>query len=198
MSYDIVLSAKPEEDPDAGSVALNAERLAQWERIQAELRESLPGPVESGVSDTEAQLTCLDHGLQVSLFAEEAFVSFPYWEQEDSAALHAQVRAAVAVVSRITGWRAWDPQTNAPFNGIIHDGAGLRAIQELGLSAAERRSLRGRFWRWLVCGLAIFCISAILVLGSEFSWRSLGVVLGPLYVANALRLRRRLTSPPGR
>jgi hypothetical protein len=194
VGYDIVLAPRPEDEGAARRLPLSPARLEQWAWIEAEVRRTIPGPVQLNSDDSIAQLHFLDTGLLVNLFAEDALVAFPPPREEGVAELQQHVRAAVTAVARGTGWPAWDPQTGAPFDGVVRSDSELATARNLG---AERRSLRGRFRRWLVCGIVLFCISLPEVVLGLHSWRNAGVVLGPLYVANALRLRRRLTSPPG-
>lgn len=151
MSYDIVLlprrpgqsweEALEERSPDHRSPA---ELRGVWARVEARLTETLTGEVESWTADpgsassagpgyerTIGELNVVDAGIQVELFHGEAAVSFPYWEREDPQDLHAQVTEAVRVLAEETGYFAYDPQTDRPFDGTFDDEAGVAHTQQL-------------------------------------------------------------------
>ena len=145
MSYDITLMPRrPGQDWDEAleesngtEVADRAELLRVWSRIEARLRDVLTGQVESFSSEpgsedsTIGELSALDTGIQVELFPGQAAVSFAYWEQDDPEDFHRQVREAVRIVAEETGYAAYDPQTDAEFDGTFDDEPGLTFTQQL-------------------------------------------------------------------
>lgn len=152
MSYDILLYprtagqsweevlAADEEEADEATLSDEAgleQGVATFRRIEARLRELLPGDVETWVAeetggDVFGELTATGTGLQVELFAGSAAVSFPYWETDDLDSFHEQVRQAVRVVAEETGYEAFDPQTDAAFDGTFDDEAGRSMTRQLG------------------------------------------------------------------
>lgn len=140
MSYDILfVPRRPDqswqdaldaaEREDALDVAVGPERMQQWDRIVVALKRRLGG-LDVAVSE-EACEASSDSGLQVSLFPEEAAVSFPYWEREDPGAFHDVVVDVVGLLERETGLSAWDAQTDAPFDGTVHDAPGLEESRRI-------------------------------------------------------------------
>lgn len=141
MSYDILfVPRRPEqswqdaldqaEGTDVLTVAIRPERREQWARIVAALRRRL-GEIEEFLADDALEATHVGSGLQVSLFPDEAAVTFPYWQREDVGAFHDQVVDVVGLVESETGLSAWDAQSDAPFDGVIHDEAGVSASARL-------------------------------------------------------------------
>lgn len=141
MSYDILfVPRRPEqswqdaldqaEGTDVLTVAIRPERREQWARIVAALRRRL-GEVEESLADDALEATHVSSGLQVSLFPDEAAVTFPYRQREDVGAFHDQVVDVVGLVESETGLSAWDAQSDAPFDGVIHDEAGVSASARL-------------------------------------------------------------------
>jgi hypothetical protein len=124
------------EGRDVLTVAIGAERLAQWDRIVQALRERV-GPVDVLVDEDVCEATHVS-GLQVSLFPDEASVTFPYWEQADQEAFHHVVVDVVRMVEHETGLSAWDAQTDEPFDGRVHDAQGLAATRRLEQQASDR------------------------------------------------------------
>lgn len=114
---------------------LDDRRLAQWTAIERRLRERA-GDIDvfADASVVEASFTV---GLQVSLFAAEASVSYPYWEQEDPDAFRALVVDAVRIVEEETGFEAWDPQTGQAFDGTLDDETGLAAVRKMNAEGGE-------------------------------------------------------------
>jgi hypothetical protein len=161
VSYDILLVPRrpgqswdealdEAEGRDVITVALGPERLEQWERIVTALRERLPGALEQHVGEDECEATH-ESGLQVSLYPEEAAVTFPYGERSDAEAYHAAVVDVVRLVASETGLEAWDAQADAPFDGRIHDETGQATNRRHEEQASDRsttdamaeRALRG-------------------------------------------------------
>lgn len=148
MSYDILLVPRrpgqswddaldEAEGRDVITVAMSPERLAQWERIVAALRERLPGGLEQHVAEDECEATH-ESGLQVSLYPDEAAVTFPYGERSDAEAYHAAVVDVVRLVASETGLQAWDAQADAPFDGRIHDETGQATNRRHEEQASDR------------------------------------------------------------
>lgn len=163
MSYDILLYprsagqtwddviAADEDETDPTTLA-DEEALAQgvstFRRIEARLREVLPGDVESWVAeetggDVYGELSSTQTGLQVELFAGSAAVSFPYREHDDLPSFHEQVRQAVRVVAEETGYEAYDPQKGETFDGNLHDESGREAVRQLGTGREDDVARRG-------------------------------------------------------
>lgn len=157
MSYDILLyprrpgqewaevvEADEEETPDddlRDEKAL-AEGVATFGRIEARLREALTGPVETWVAeetggDVFGEFSETDSGLQVELFHGSAAVSFPYWDRDDLAGFHEQVRRAVTIVAEETGYEPYDPQTEDTFDGTFADEEGREATRALSGEVVE-------------------------------------------------------------
>lgn len=144
MSYDItLLPRRPGQDWDdvlrrpPADGRDRQQLLAVWDRVEARLRDALPGQVEvwRSAPDTDtptiAELTVMETGLQVGLYAGTASVSFPYWEQDDPESFHRTVTTAVRVVAEETGYAAFDPQTDAPFDGTFDDERGIEFTRGL-------------------------------------------------------------------
>ncbi len=140
MSYDILFVPRQAaqswqdaldaaESQDSLDVAVGPVRLAQWERIVAALRRRL-GEVEVELAQDACEASHVS-GLQVSLFPDEAAVTFPYRDRPDRDAFHDVVVDVVGLVETETGLSAWDAQTDAPFDGTVHDGAGREATRAL-------------------------------------------------------------------
>lgn len=142
--WDDVLAAAEEEVDDAtlADGAALEEGVSTFRRIEARLREVLPGELETWVAeetggDVYGELTDPTTGLQVELFAGSASVSYPYWEHSDLGSFHEQVRQAVRVVAEETGYDVYDPQTGADFDGTFADEAGRAATRQLQGAGAE-------------------------------------------------------------
>lgn len=145
MSYDITLMPRrPGQDWDEAleesngtTVADRIELLRVWGRIEARVRDVLTGQIQSSRSEPDSddstigELSALDTGIQVELFPGQAAVSFAYWEQDDPEDFHRQVREAVRIVAEETGYAAYDPQTDAEFDGTFDDGSGLSFTRQL-------------------------------------------------------------------
>lgn len=142
MSYDILFVPRAPgqdwdealdaaESTDAVDVPLGPERLEQWQRIVTVLQRRLGGVEVSDAPDV-CEATATDGtGLQVSLFPDEAAVTFPYRRRPDPAAFHDLVVDVVGLVERETGLHAWDAQSDRPFDGHVHDEVGLEATERL-------------------------------------------------------------------
>lgn len=144
QSWEEVLAADEEEADDAtlADEAALEQGVATFRRIEARLLDLLPGDLETWVAeetggDVFGELSVPDTGLQVELFAGSAAVSFPYWERPDLDAFHEQVRQAVRVVAEETGYEAFDPQTDATFDGTFDDEAGRAMTRQLGESEVD-------------------------------------------------------------
>ncbi|GAA5159706.1 DUF308 domain-containing protein [Ornithinimicrobium tianjinense] len=136
--WDDVLAAAEEEVDDATLTdgAALEEGVATFRRIEARLRELLPGDLETWEAeetggDVYGELNDPATGLQVELFADSASVSYPYREHADLESFHEQVRQAVRVVAEETGYDVYDPQTGADFDGTFADEAGREATRQL-------------------------------------------------------------------
>lgn len=193
MSYDVILV--PRRDGQSWKHALDEvelradsdeplddRRLAQWTAIERRLLERASEiDVFADASVVEASFTV---GLQVSLFADEACVSYPYWEQEDPDAFRALVVDAVRIVEEETGFEAWDPQTGQAFDGTLDDETGLAAVRKMNAEGGEP----GRFdvdGEPAVGGTVILRVRgsrvrrSSLQLFSQWSSRAHGDVTGP-------------------
>ncbi|MFC3690079.1 hypothetical protein [Aquipuribacter hungaricus] len=146
MSYDILFVPRrpgqtweaaldEAEGRDVLGDTLRPERLEQWERVVASLRQRV-GEVEVSV-DADTCEASHASGLQVSLYPDEASVSFPYTEREDRAAFHDVVVDVVGLLERETGLLAWDAQTGEPFDGRVHDEGGLAAARRIGQETSD-------------------------------------------------------------
>lgn len=142
MSYDIhVQPRRPgqswedvEEDEPEDGRPLGPADVARWERLSGELTELIGREQHDYRGDDSFELSDEETGLQVTLFAGSAAVTYPYWQHEDQAAFHRLVADVVAVVCRHTGWEAYDPQTGGTF-GVPDDTIGLRATAWIERSA---------------------------------------------------------------
>lgn len=146
MSYDILFVPRRPGQPweqaldeaearDDLAVPVGPERLQQWERIVDVLRRRT-GEVEVAVDDEALEATS-GAGLQVSLFPDEAALSFPYAERQDQVAFHDLVVDLVGLIEGETGLSAWDAQTDEPFDGRVHDEQGVAAARQLGRQARD-------------------------------------------------------------
>jgi len=118
---------------DAGEPAvLTADRRALWDRLLAELAPLLP-EAESVVESEFAELTDEAIGLQLSLFDTEVAISVAYWHSgEEADRVVALLREVAAVVERVTGLTAYDPQAGMPFlqGGSAEAGASMSRIAD--------------------------------------------------------------------
>lgn len=146
MSYDILFVPRrpgqswddaldEAEGRDVLGDAIRPERMAQWERVVEALRRRL-GEVDVTVGDDVCEASHAS-GLQVSLFPDEAAVTFPYRDREDRRAFHDTVVDVVGIVERETGLQAWDAQTDEPFDGLVHDETGLAATRRIGQETSD-------------------------------------------------------------
>lgn len=146
MSYDILfVPRRPGQSWDAAldeaegrdvlGDAIRPERLEQWERVVHALRRRV-GDVEVTV-DRDVCEAAHSSGLLVSLYPDEASLTFPYLERADRPAFHDVVVDVVGILERETGLRAWDAQTDEPFDGRVHDDAGLEASRRIGQEASD-------------------------------------------------------------
>ncbi len=153
MSYDILFVPRrpgqsweaaldEAEGRDVLGDALRPDRLAQWDRIVAALRHRV-GEVEVSVGGDACEAVDPSSGLEVSLYPDEASVSFPYAERPDPAAFHDLVVDVVGLLERETGLRAWDAQTDEPFDGQVHDETGLAATRRIGQEASDTAATEG-------------------------------------------------------
>lgn len=145
MSYDITLyprqagqdwpevieAAEAEDETLADDEAALTAGIEVFRRIETRLQVILDGPLKAWVAeetggDVYGELTAADTGIEVALFDRGAEVSFTDSDSEDGRDyLHQQVRKAVEVVAKETGYVAYDPQTRASFDGIIRDADSL-------------------------------------------------------------------------
>jgi hypothetical protein len=152
VSYDITLvRRRPGQSWDDafeharqhGDVPLRPEQYAQLSRIQRRVTE-IVGEIESASDATEAELTDMATGLQVHLFAHEASVTYPYWEQPDPDLFHRRVAGVVAVVEEETGLSAYDEQSGEAFDGRIFDADPIAFVRTL--HAREAAAAAGQPW----------------------------------------------------
>jgi hypothetical protein len=115
--------------------AIGPQRMEQWGRIVEALRRRL-GEVDVRVDDDVCEATHAS-GLQVSLYPDEASITFPYSERPDRRAFHDDVVDVVGILERETGLQAWDAQTDGPFDGHVHDEAGLAATRRIGQETSD-------------------------------------------------------------
>lgn len=191
MSYDIALyprqpgqewdEAIREADTDDHALTADDAALARgvevFGRIEAQLREVLSGPVETWVAeetggDVYGELTATETGIQVELFDRSAAVSFSYGDDSDVERVHREVREAVGVVARETGYEAYDPQTDASFDGTFDDEHGATPAADpagpqlsVGMTPGDQArqppvNLRRRGWIYLILGIAIVALAA--------------------------------------
>lgn len=225
MSYDIDLVTRaPGQDWDEALEATvdapeptaeeRAALVAVLDRIEARLAGVL-GPWETSVADEGTvigELTDLETGVQVGLYATSASVTYPYWEQEDPAAFHAAVAEVVKVVAEETGHTAYDPQTGEEWDGTFEDERGIEVVRQLhsgeldgeperaddavtrmqrAAGVAETRRSGNNSTLLLVIGTVIAVGAAVLIVVGEagfFTWLALGI--GIMDVVVGLRRRR--------
>lgn len=147
QDWDEIVAADGEDTDDSTLADAGAlERgVATFRRIETRLRQALPDDLETWVAeetggDVYGELSVGDTGLQVELFAESAAVSFPYTDQDDLDAFHAQVRQTVRIVAEETGYEAYDPQTGSSFDGTFADEVGRAATRRLSAADTEQPS----------------------------------------------------------
>jgi hypothetical protein len=123
VSYDLYLfDCAPGDDPDELHERL--EQLtdedeqsgsdpdvdARNRRIAETLMSAHPQFSESEIEEgREFELSDPD-GLQISLYGQQAAITFPYWDSLDARKLMAQVRDASRIINAATGWCLFDPQ----------------------------------------------------------------------------------------
>lgn len=149
------------DDPELGD-----ERRRQWAQIERAVRD-LVGDVDSAVDETVAELAHPKSGLQVSLFAHEAAVSYPYWDHPDRQAFHRLVADVVRIVEKVTGLSAYDPQAGAAFTGTPDDERGLaftRSLSEGGSDRAVSSQDAARARRYLGTGAVVTLVALVYLL----------------------------------
>lgn len=120
MSYDIVCAPRlpgqswddvmDELESEEDGAPLAAQARAAWERIVPRVREVL-GEVELFESDETVELTHMETGIQVSLYAGSAAVTVPYWTSGEAADTVLRLVYRIAeIVEAETGMEAYDPQ----------------------------------------------------------------------------------------
>jgi hypothetical protein len=78
----------------------------------AELHGVAREEAEGYFPDIEINTPDDGNGIQISLFADEAGVSVPYWHTDDRAeAVFAEIWRYLQVIERETGFKTYDPQT---------------------------------------------------------------------------------------
>ncbi len=97
---------------------------------------AVPGEVEvaapeDGTARFYGEVSHLETGLQVMVFAGSGAVTFAYWEHEDREAFHHKVAQVVQIACQETGWRAYDPQTDEAFDGTFDDEPGLAGVSQI-------------------------------------------------------------------
>lgn len=127
-----VLAADEADGPGLDQAGLNR-GVARFRRIEAELRDLLTEPLRTWVAedldgDVLGQLQTRDSGLRVELYDRSASVSAPYGGPESPA--HDLVRKAVLVVAAETGYEAYDPQVQTPWDGSFDEAAGQASLTE--------------------------------------------------------------------
>lgn len=213
MSYDIILvprrpgqSWESALDDDTADPRARLDLQQVWSRIESRLSATLDGEIDSwNAADddgtTIGELSVMESGLQVELFVGQAAVSFPYWEQEDSEALHRQVTEAVRVVAEETGYAAaYDPQTDQAFDGTLADEEGIAFTQQLTAShgsvdrtaptptlveAPSFYSGRRRAGTYLVIGLIVTLGAGTWLLtgnGGPLAWVALAIGVADLVI----------------
>lgn len=125
-----VLQADEDEGPEMDVATLNR-GVATFRRIEARLREQLTEPVRTWAAeeldgDVLGELQTRDSGLRVDLYDRSASVSAPYGGP--SAPVHDLVRQAVEIVAAETGYEAYDPQVQAPWDGTFDEEAGQASL----------------------------------------------------------------------
>jgi hypothetical protein len=104
-------------------------------RIAEALRELNPGldeaEFEGGIELTDQS------GVQISLYADQAAITFPYWDSLDPAELTSQIGDASKLIATETGWRLYDPQL-ARFTDPETDAEKFSKKFEVGRKAVRR------------------------------------------------------------
>lgn len=210
MSYDIVLVPRREgqswEDAlrvESADTRSREELREVWARIESRLTRTLTGEVDSWSEEPDAdgstlgELSVTDSGLQVQLFVGQAAVAFPYWHQDDPDAFHQQVREAVRVVEEETGYAAFDPQTDGPFDGTfddepgieftrgLHDGPPSSFAPQPQVEPRPFYSGRRRAGTYLVVGAIVTVVAALWLAtgrGGTMSWVALAIGVADLVI----------------
>jgi hypothetical protein len=78
-----------------------------------------------------------ESGLQVTLYDQQAAITFPYWDSLDAGRLMEQIGATSKVIEEETGWRLYDPQLEK-FLDPARDGDEFRAAFAVGVGATKR------------------------------------------------------------
>ncbi len=87
--------------------------------MRAVLGEVEVAAPEDGTARFYGEVSHLETGLQVMVFAGSGAVTFAYWEHEDREAFHHKVAQVVQIACQETGWRAYDPQADEAFDGTF-------------------------------------------------------------------------------
>ena len=78
-----------------------------------------------------------ESGVQISLFGDQAAITFPYWDSLDPAELTTQIGDASKLIATETGWRLYDPQLEQ-FTDPAADAESFQQAFDVGREAVHR------------------------------------------------------------
>ncbi len=151
MSYDLSAfhlppGADPSTyEPDLDEEPPTPEQRASMKRL-AEAIAAVDAEAERHDGDDFIEFDTAD-AIQISLYADQAAISVPYWyEGERADAVMARIQHYAAVLTEVGGYTVWDPQTEevvtGPGAGHAYS-AGVEAVKRL----AEEPPKRRRWWQ---------------------------------------------------
>jgi hypothetical protein len=99
-----------------------------------------------------------ENGLQITIMADHASVTFPYWDSLDTGRFAADIDKAAEIIAAETGWQLYDPQLEKLLDPVRDAdelarafAVGVGHVQRLGEEDA-RPSERAPWWRRVLGG----------------------------------------------
>ena len=141
-----------DESPLTAGAAERNRRIADALKAANPAYHPMDSPSEEYIAVTDQK------GIEVSLFEDEAAITFPYWDSLDTGYLLQEIERAAAIVSAETGWKLYDPQLEkfldpsrdgAEFRKAF--GAGTRVVNEIN-EEQQVAEARPPWWKRLFGG----------------------------------------------
>jgi hypothetical protein len=191
MSYDIYLFKKlddksVEESADIVLADDKIHALAQgdFELIAQEIVKKLKelnARFEEFHSESNVELSDPETGIQISIFKNQIAVTMPYWHEDDEQPLH-ELFSYIAVMRKVTGYAAFDPQIGKEINdadsGVVGDsyGTGVAQLKSVVASSNESKN-KSVFWYQV----ALFIICALFSVVGIVLHKEVMIVGAPLF-----------------